>query len=66
MLLPTGASRRRNQPQRPGTTRHYLLPRFAEQKKYPEERMGCVHLGDLKTSMQTDGLRQKARDAFGR
>ena len=27
--------------------------------------MGRVHLGDLKTSMQTDGLRQKVRDAFG-
>jgi len=32
MLLPTGAARRQNHPLRPGTTRHYLLPRFAEQK----------------------------------
>jgi len=32
MLLPTGATRRQNHPQRPGTTRHDLLPRFAEQR----------------------------------
>jgi hypothetical protein len=34
-------------------------------KQSPEQRMGRVRLGALKTSMQTDGLTQEGRDAFG-
>lgn len=32
MLLPTGATRRQIHPQRPGRTRHDVLPRFAERR----------------------------------
>ena len=53
----------RNDLEQRGIT-YCLVSRNKEQ--FREERMGRVHLGDLKTSMWTDGLRQKTRDAFGR